>query len=141
MEERFPENDGFDLYEEEMPVKDRSRGDRRKKDYTKAKRKMELSKTWLENGWYGECLHRYSKNKIHCSCPLCVAKTRGKFHKGGAVSENELKQAGTGRHLSLVPMHWGVTNHRYGTRYYTVSDMKKIDSLALSVREYTKEAR
>lgn len=23
-------------------------------------------------------LHQYSKNKIHCSCPLCSAKTRNK---------------------------------------------------------------
>ncbi len=30
-------------------------------------------------------LHQYSKNKIHCSCPMCSAKTRNKGrskHKG-----------------------------------------------------------
>lgn len=27
--------------------------------------------------WYDN-LHQYSKNKIHCSCPLCSNKTNGK---------------------------------------------------------------
>lgn len=32
-----------------------------------------------EPGWeYYPNLHQYSKNKIHCSCPLCSAKTRNK---------------------------------------------------------------
>lgn len=35
-------------------------------------------------GFYDN-LHQYSKNKIHCSCPMCSAKTRNKGsskHKG-----------------------------------------------------------
>ena len=35
-------------------------------------------------GYYNN-LHQYSKNKIHCSCPMCSAKTRNKGnskHKG-----------------------------------------------------------
>ena len=27
---------------------------------------------------YYDNLHQYSKNKIHCSCPICSAKTRNK---------------------------------------------------------------
>lgn len=27
-------------------------------------------------GWYKN-LHQYSKNKIHCSCPMCSSKTKG----------------------------------------------------------------
>ena len=27
---------------------------------------------------YYDNLHQYSKNKIHCSCPLCSSKTRNK---------------------------------------------------------------
>ena len=27
---------------------------------------------------YYDNLHQYSKNKIHCSCPVCSAKTRNK---------------------------------------------------------------
>ena len=34
-----------------------------------------LHSSW--NGYYDN-LHQYSKNKIHCSCPLCSAKTRNK---------------------------------------------------------------
>lgn len=30
-----------------------------------------------EAGYYKN-LHQYSKNKIHCSCPMCSAKTRNK---------------------------------------------------------------
>ncbi len=29
--------------------------------------------TCYENGYYDN-LHQYSKNKIHCSCPMCSAK-------------------------------------------------------------------
>ena len=32
-----------------------------------------------EPGWeYYPNLHQFSKNKIHCSCPICSAKTRNK---------------------------------------------------------------
>ena len=61
---------------------DRSRAWRRYKDYTKAKRKSDIDKSihswsnWL-HPWYNN-LHQYSKNKIHCSCPICSAKTRNK---------------------------------------------------------------
>ena len=34
-----------------------------------------LHPSW--NGYYDN-LHQYSKNKIHCSCPMCSAKTRNK---------------------------------------------------------------
>ena len=30
--------------------------------------------------WYSN-LHQYSKNKIHCSCPLCSCKTNNKKRK------------------------------------------------------------
>lgn len=30
-----------------------------------------------EYGYY-RSLHQYSKNKIHCSCPMCSAKTKNK---------------------------------------------------------------
>ena len=32
------------------------------------------------NPWYDN-LHQYSKNKIHCSCPMCSTKTRNKGHR------------------------------------------------------------
>lgn len=58
-----------------------NRFDRRKKDFSKAIRKKKIAdaiypigdeKTWE----YYSNLHQYSKNKIHCSCPMCSAKTR-----------------------------------------------------------------
>ena len=71
----------------------RSRAWRRWKNFTKARRKRELdwSLSWaLENnksanpldfserfGFY-ENLNQYSKNKIHCSCPMCSVKTKNK---------------------------------------------------------------
>ena len=55
----------------------RTRAWRRYKDYTKAKRKRnkDISTAWLGHLWYDN-LHQYSKNKIHCSCPMCRAKTK-----------------------------------------------------------------
>ena len=61
----------------------RTRAERRHNDVTKALRKRKISEevythmpgsTW---NWYDN-LHQYSKNKIHCSCPLCSVKTKNK---------------------------------------------------------------
>ena len=51
----------------------------RYKDYTKAKRKRDIDRAIYGGDWpfYGN-LHQYSKNKIHCSCPMCSPKTRNK---------------------------------------------------------------
>ena len=56
----------------------------------KALRKRRLAdriyRCWHEDdGWqYYDNLHQYSKNKIHCSCPICSTKTKnkGKRKKG-----------------------------------------------------------
>ena len=66
----------------------RSRAWRRYKNYTKAKRKWIIDKHALGYSWndaeglhhwmWYDNLHQYSKNKIHCSCPMCSAKTRNK---------------------------------------------------------------
>ena len=75
----------------------RGRAWRRYKNYTKAKRKRDIdihSNWWPINytsffnheflnnrkGMYDN-LHQYSKNKIHCSCPICSTKTRNKGHR------------------------------------------------------------
>ena len=35
--------------------------------------------SYNDSGWdYYSHLHQFSKNKIHCSCPLCSDKTRNK---------------------------------------------------------------
>ena len=75
----------------------RPRAWRRWKNFTKARRKREidLAVTWYPAFWIGfsdgeymfpkrgmyDNLHQYSKNKIHCSCPMCSAKTRNKGHR------------------------------------------------------------
>ena len=47
----------------------------------KALRKRRLAKEIYHEGEehsYYDNLHQYSKNKIHCSCPMCSPKTRNK---------------------------------------------------------------
>ncbi len=56
----------------------RNRAEKRHNDWKKAIRKRNITKTWhLKNDYYDN-LHQYSKNKIHCSCPLCACKSKGK---------------------------------------------------------------
>ena len=63
------------------------RGLRRKRDFAHALRKKRHERAGINfdaSPWYDN-LHQYSKNKIHCSCPMCSAKTRNKGnskHKG-----------------------------------------------------------
>ena len=57
-------------------------GENRRRSILKALRKRRLDKDVYsyfnrEHGYYDN-LHQYSKNKIHCSCPICANKTRGK---------------------------------------------------------------
>ena len=67
----------------------RTRALRRTNDKNKAIRKKKLSDSWTplyldENGniyHYYNNLHQYSKNKIHCSCPMCRKKTKS-THRG-----------------------------------------------------------
>lgn len=57
--------------------KDRTRAIRRKNNVKKSVRKKKLDKDIRGTyaNWTPRPLHQYSKNKIHCSCPLCRAKT------------------------------------------------------------------
>lgn len=51
----------------------RETAEKRHNDWKKAIRKKKIINAY---GWdYYDNLHQYSKNKIHCSCPLCRAKT------------------------------------------------------------------
>ena len=46
----------------------------------KALRKRRIARAvyrWSESDYYDN-LHQFSKNKIHCSCPVCQRKTRNK---------------------------------------------------------------
>ena len=65
----------------------RNLAEKRHNDWKKAIRKKKIINAY---GWdYYDNLHQYSKNKIHCSCPLCASKTRGKtVKKTGGPGEN-----------------------------------------------------
>lgn len=65
-----------------------TRTKKRHNDWKKAVRKRRITRSW---GWgtdYYNNLHQYSKNKIHCSCPMCATKTRGTVTKKTGASEN-----------------------------------------------------
>lgn len=111
----------------------RNRGWRRKKDFYKAirKRKIDLQ----VNSWdftvynnpikpnyyhpnykpkYGiyDNIHQYGKNKIHCSCSMCSAKTRNKGNR-------RLKHG-----------------NYYPSINYKISEKKKVDSMNYKINEY-----
>lgn len=59
----------------------RSRAYNRDVSVRKALRKRRIAKEVYPDGKehpYYSNLHQYSKNKIHCSCPICSAKTKNK---------------------------------------------------------------
>ena len=54
----------------------RTHAEKRHNDWKKAIRKKKIINAYGFD--YYDNLHQYSKNKIHCSCPLCRAKTAKK---------------------------------------------------------------
>ena len=63
----------------------RPTAEKRHNDYKKAIRKRRIDREIKPSGWehdWYDNLHQYSKNKIHCSCPLCSYKTNNKGKKG-----------------------------------------------------------
>lgn len=103
----------------------RNKAWRRKKDFSKAirKRKLDLNCTWWSEvpadpmnfnvaGGFYKNLHSYSKNKIHCSCPMCSAKTKNKGNRRNL-------------HGNYSP-----------SINYKPSDKKKIDSMNYKINDY-----
>ena len=92
-------NEVLDIYSDDLTdaeaeslfstTKESKRGDRRKIDYKKARRKARIDLARSCDGLpLYDNLHQYSKNKIHCSCQLC----RGKDCFGRHVTtEQEVK--------------------------------------------------
>ena len=60
---------------------------------------------------YYDNLHQYSKNKIHCSCPMCSTKTR-----------NKRKRRGNG--YGFAP-----------SINYKISDQRKVDAMESDLEE------
>lgn len=79
----------------------------------KAKRKRRIDRQvhWFCGSWYSN-LHQYSKNKIHCSCGMCMSKTRNKNRR---VRSNYLPSIN-----------------------YKHSDKKKIDSMNSQIIDFLK---
>lgn len=81
--------------------------------------KLDLQITpYSENRGFGlyNNLYQYSKNKIHCSCPLCSAKTRNK-----------------GRRVNA--WNWAPSIN------YKISDLKKVQSMNDKEEEYFSDTR
>lgn len=96
---------------------------KRHNDWKKALRKKNICEKAY--GWkYYDNLHQYSKNKIHCSCPMCSSKTNDKLNK----SQGQVNRW----HSSRL----AYTHQRYGKKNYKISDMKKIDGLNYKMKEY-----
>lgn len=89
----------------------------RKMAWRHARRKRRIARqvyySWHDSDWdYYDHLHQFSKNKIHCSCPMCSAKTRNK----GKRSQNA---------------------HGYSPRInYKISDLRKVQRLEMSEEDY-----
>lgn len=86
-------------------------GENRRRSILKALRKKRIAKavySYSEHDYYDN-VHQYSKNKIHCSCPMCAQKTNGKC---------------IDRFKRLIP---GVS--------YKISDVKKIQRLEYQEEE------
>ena len=67
-----------------------SRNSAERRDFSKrkAKRKQYIAEHIYGWEWYNN-LHQYSKNKIHCSCPCCSAKTNNSKNRSrGPVDPN-----------------------------------------------------
>lgn len=87
--------------------------------YTKAKRKQKISKEIFGfSGPHYNNLHSYSKNKVHCSCPMCNKKTNLKKH---------------GKYRCIGG--WGHLQH--GGKYYTLKDAKRIEAMNYEYGEYS----
>jgi len=96
----------------------KNRGNRRKTDWAKAIRKQKIVHD-QHDYWHYPSLGYYRKGKIHCSCPMCSAKTNDCINKSnGAVDGSDRN----GTRLSG-------THKRYGKKNWKLSDKRKIDSM------------
>lgn len=68
----------------------RTKAERRKNDYNKAIRKKNIAEKHYGFSYYDN-IHQYSKNKIHCSCPLCAAKTNIKGKSNNLTHSDRIK--------------------------------------------------
>lgn len=70
----------------------RSKAERKHNDWKKIHHKAEIIKNvWKDSEWYNNFWehqeHRLSKNKVHCSCPICSAKTSKNGYKASDIKK------------------------------------------------------
>ena len=108
----------------------RHRGNRRYQTYLKAKRKARIVHE-LNDYWFYPHFGQYRKGKIHCSCPMCAAKTNTRVNKSrGAVSSSPTDA----RHVRGCRL--SVTNRRYGKKNYKFSELRSIVGMTQALAEY-----
>ena len=83
----------------------RTLAEKRHNDVKKALRKRNICREAYKWEYYNN-LHQYSKNKIHCSCPICSAKTNVQ------------------------------SIYKHGRKNWKPSDIRKINKLNYSIEEY-----
>lgn len=84
---------------------------RRKNGFRKAIRRRNICKAYGTGDWYNN-LHQYADNKIHCSCPMCRAKT----------SKKKMRKA-----------------YGHGGKNWKTSDRKRLEELHYELFEYRPE--
>ena len=91
----------------------RNKAERRHNDWKKIHHKAQIIKNvWRDKTWYDDFWepqqHRLSKDKIHCSCPMCAAKTRKNGYKISDLKKLESLQYSlneSGVNLKVLPRH------------------------------------
>ena len=91
----------------------RTRAERRHNDWMKIRKKTSIIKNvWNEEDWFEgfweHQKHRLSKDKVHCSCPICSAKTRTHGYKASDLRKLEALQSSLDEsemNLKILPRH------------------------------------
>ena len=102
-------------------MKSNSRAYNRYVSKRKALRKRRIAEEVYYDGKehpYYDNLHQYSKNKIHCSCPLCSTKTRNKgkrrYKAGNYMRHLNYKTSELRRFIAMdqaIREILGISNH------------------------------
>lgn len=112
------------VHKEASSMIHRHRGNRRYQTYLKAKRKERIVHE-LGDYWHYPHFGQYRKGKIHCSCPMCAAKTNTKINKSRGPMNG-------GRNFCRLAM----TNGRYGKKSYKYSELKHISGMQQELQDY-----
>ena len=92
----------------------RTKAERRHNDWKKIHKKANIIKhvfadgeEWFEGFWEHQ-QHRLSKEKVHCSCPICSAKTKDRGYKASDLRKLEALQSSVNEsemNLKILPRH------------------------------------